>query len=185
MIRHFYVIAEIDEVEKVEKDLKLQGFTEPQIHVLSENDTEVETHHLHAVESVLKKDVVHSTQIGAIYGVIGAIITLFISYAMGWTESTVGWIPFIFLSIIILGFCTWEGGLIGIQTPNINFVQFKEMLHEGKYILFVDVDPEQEDAIASVMKMHPNIQVAGIGEGAPHWVVRTQDKLKRFMKVMP
>ncbi|MFT6195365.1 MAG: hypothetical protein ACJASU_002282, partial [Cognaticolwellia sp.] len=35
MIRHFYVIAEIDEVEKVEKDLKLQGFTEPQIHVLS------------------------------------------------------------------------------------------------------------------------------------------------------
>jgi len=185
MIRHFYVIADIDEVAKVDKDLKSHGFTEPQIHVLSENDTEVETHHLHAVESVLKQDVVHSTKIGAIYGVIGAIITLFISYAMGWTESAVGWIPFIFLSIIILGFCTWEGGFIGIQTPNINFLQFKEVLHEGKHILFVDVDPEQEMAIASVMKMHPNIQVAGIGKGAPHWVVRAQDKLKHFMKVMP
>ncbi|TWX73299.1 NAD/FAD-utilizing enzyme [Colwellia sp. C1TZA3] len=185
MIRHFYVIAEIDEVEKVEKDLKLQGFTDPQIHVLSENDTEVETHNLHAVESVLKKNVVHSTKIGAIYGIIGAIITLFIAYGMGWTESTVGWIPFVFLSIIVLGFCTWEGGLIGIQTPNVNFVQFKEMLDEGKHILFVDVGLEQEIAIASVMKMHPNVQIAGIGKGTPHWVVRAQDKFKLFMKVMP
>ena len=185
MIRHFYVIAEIDEVEKVEKNLKLQGFTDSQIHVLSENDTEVETHHLHAVESVLKKDVVHSTKIGAVYGIIGAILTLFIAYVMGWTESTVGWIPFVFLSIIVLGFCTWEGGLIGIQKPNINFIQFKEMLDEGKYLLFVDVDPKQLIAIASVMKLHPNVEVAGTGEGTPRWVVSAQDKLKNFIKVMP
>jgi len=185
MIRHFYVTEDLDELEIVEKELESKGFTEPQIHVLSENDTEVENHHLHEVESVLKQDVVHSTEVGALYGVIGAIFTLFIAYAMGWTESSAGWMPFIFLSIIVLGFCTWEGGFIGIQKPNVNFEPFQEMLHKGKHILFVDVDPDQEMAIASVMKMHPTVEVAGMGEATPHWVVRGQDKFRRFMKIMP
>ena len=185
MVRHFYVTEDLDELEKVEQELESQGFTEPQIHVLSENDAEVENHNLHQVESVLKLDVVHSTEMGAIYGVIGAIVTLLIAYAMGWTASEAGWMPFIFLAIIVLGFCTWEGGLIGIQKPNINFEPFQEMLHKGKHILFVDVDPNQEMAIASVMKMHPNVQAAGLGEATPHWVVRGQDKFRHFMKMMP
>jgi len=185
MIRHFYVTEDLDELGKVEKELESQGFTVPQIHVLSENDTEVENHQLHAVESVLKLDVVHSTKVGAVYGVIGAILTLLVAYSMSWTESAVGWMPFIFLSIIVLGFCTWEGGFIGIQKPNVNFLPFQEMLKNGKHILFVDADPQQEMALDSVMKMHPKLQVAGMGEATPNWVVRGQDKFKSFMKSMP
>ncbi|NQY64439.1 MAG: NAD/FAD-utilizing enzyme [Alteromonadaceae bacterium] len=185
MIRHYYVTEDLDELEKVEQELESQGFTEPQIHVLSENDTEVENHHLHEVESVLKQDVVHSTEVGAIVGILGAACTLIVAYAMGWTASAVGWMPFIFLAIIVLGFCTWEGGFIGIQKPNINFERFQELLHKGKHVLFVDVDPDQEDTIAAVMRNHPHLQVAGIGEATPHWVVRGQDKFRSFMKSMP
>ncbi|SFC78402.1 NAD/FAD-utilizing enzyme [Pseudoalteromonas denitrificans] len=185
MIRHYYVTEDLDDLEQVEQELESQGFTEPQIHVLSEHDFEVEEHHLHEVESVLKLDVVHSTEVWGAIGVVSAILTLAVAYFMGWTHSEAGWIPFIFLSIIILGFCTWEGGLIGIQKPNINFERFQELLHKGKHIFFVDVDPDQEMIIDTVMKHHPQLQMAGVGKATPHWVVRGQDNFKRLMKFMP
>ncbi|NQZ82264.1 MAG: NAD/FAD-utilizing enzyme [Colwellia sp.] len=185
MIRHFYVSDDIEELEKVERELESKGFTEPQIHVLSDNDAEVETHHLHEVESVLKQDVVHSTEVGSVVGIIAASVTLIFVYLMGWTNSEVGWMPFIFLAIVILGFCTWEGGFIGIQRPNVNFERFQELIKKGKHVLFVDVDPNQEPTIAEVMKNHPNLEMAGVGEATPHWVVRAQDKFHNFMKSMP
>ena len=185
MLRYYYVTDDLAELEKVENELEQNGFTEPQIHILSENDTEVENHHLHEVAAVLKLDVVHSTQIGAIVGAIGAVITLTLVYFLNWYQSAAGWMPFIFLAIIVLGFCTWEGGFIGIQKPNFNFARFQEMLHKGKHILFVDVDPHQELTIATVMKSHPTVEPSGFGESTPHWVVRGQDKFRNFMKSMP
>jgi hypothetical protein len=185
MIRHYYISDDLKDLEKIEQELESQGFTEPQIHVLSEQDGDVETHHLHEVAAVLKQDVVHSTEVGAVVGIIAAAFTLLVAYYMGWTASAAGWMPFIFLAIVVLGFCTWEGGFIGIQKPNVNFERFQELLHKGKHILFVDVDPQQENTIAEVMNGHPKIEVAGVGEATPNWVVRGQDKFRQFMKMMP
>ncbi len=185
MLRHYYVTEDLDELEKVEHELGEHGFTEPQMHVLSENDTAVENHHLHEVAAVLKQDVVHSTEYGAIVGVIAAICVLAVVYMMNWHQSAAGWVPFIFLAIIVLGFCTWEGGLIGIQKPNVNFESFQELLHKGKHILFIDVEPNQEVAIASVMRAHPNIEISGFGDATPHWVVSFQSNFKRIMKSLP
>ena len=185
MLRHYYIVDNLEELQEVEHQLEFEGITKPQIHVLSQNDTEVEQHHLHLVESVLKQDVVHSTEVGAAFGVIGAALALAIPYFMGWTNSAAGWIPFLFLAIVVLGFCTWEGGFIGIQTPNVNFVRFQEFLSKGRHILFVDVAPDQELAIATVMKNHGAIETAGYGSATPEWVVRSQDNFKRFMKWMP
>mgnify|MGYP000020274355 FL=1 len=185
MLRHYYVTDDLDELERVEHELEEQGFTEPQIHVLSENDREVEEHHLHEVEAVLKQDVVHSTEVGAVIGTIAVVILLTLVYIMEWYTTAAGWLPFIFLAIVLLGFCTWEGGFIGIQKPNVNFERFQESLHKGKHVLFVDVDPEQEMALASVMNHHPRVRPSGFGESTPRWFVRLQDKYRAFMKVMP
>jgi hypothetical protein len=108
-----------------------------------------------------------------------------VTYFLNWHQSEAGWVPFIFLAIITLGFCTWEGGFIGIQQPNVNFKPFQEMLHNGKHILFIDVKPSQELALAAVMKTHPNVCASGLGESSPSWVIRAQDSFKSFMKTMP
>ena len=185
MLRHYYVTDDLDELVIVENELKENGFTTAQIHILSENDVGVENHNLHEVAAVLKQDVVHSTILGALVGVISAMLLLAIVAFFNWYVSPAGWMPFIFLAIIILGFCTWEGGFIGIQKPNIHFKRFQEILHDGKHILFVDVDPEQKSTITSLMKSHPKLEPSGFGESTPQWVVRGQDKFKQFMKSMP
>jgi len=184
MKRHYYLSTDLDDLEIVERDLEDAGVTTPQIHVLSLDDQGVEEHHLHNVEAVLKKDVVRGTELGAVVGVIASGAVLAIAYFSGLTE-TYTWVPAIFLAVIVLGFCTWEGGLIGIQEPHVEFRRFQDDLEAGKHVLFVDVDPEQEETLQKVVSAHPKLTAAGEGSATPRVVVRGQDTFHKFMKTAP
>jgi hypothetical protein len=185
MLRHYYISDNLDELKDIEQELENGGISSPHFHVLSDNDAEVEKHHLNAIEPVLKQDVVHSTELGAVIGVISASLVLFVAYFMEWYMSPVGWLPFGFLAVVVLGFCTWEGGLIGIQLPNYQFKRFRKLLSKGKHVFFVDVSQEQETLLNDVVSRHPGLVVAGTGEATPGWVVKGQDKFQSFMKTMP
>jgi len=104
---------------------------------------------------------------------------------MDWISSPAGWLPFIFLSIVILGFCTWEGGFIGIQTNNINFRRFQRLLAQGKHVLFVDIHSSQQRKLDQVMLKHPSLISQGTGAASPSWFIHGRDKYQHFMKVMP
>lgn len=184
MKRHYYISDDLKDLSAVERDLEQAGVATPQIHVLSENDAALDNHHLHKVEAVLKKDVVRGTELGAVVGAIGAAIVLLVSWYTGFSE-TYTWVPAIFLAIVILGFCTWEGGLIGIQEPHAEFRQFKDVLAAGKHILFVDVDPDQEEILARVTREHPKLEAVGIGSSTPRLVIIAQQKWAHFLKVAP
>ena len=184
MKRHYYISDDLDDLEVVERDLESAGVTTPQIHVLSEDDAGLDEHHLHKVEAVLKKDVVHGTELGALVGVVAATAVLAIAYFSGLTE-TYTWVPAIFLAVILLGFCTWEGGLIGIQEPHVDFKRFQDDLKAGRHVLFVDVDAEQEETLRSIVDQHPKLTPAGEGAATPKVVVKAQEKFSDFMKVAP
>ncbi|MDF1524216.1 MAG: molybdopterin-dependent oxidoreductase, partial [Trueperaceae bacterium] len=52
------------------------------------------------------------------FGVTLAAFVLALTYLAGWHETRAGWLPFVYLSILLLGFFTWQGGLWGIESPN-------------------------------------------------------------------
>ncbi len=81
--------------------------------------------------------------------------------------AKVGWVPFVFLAIVLLGFFTWEGGLIGIQLPNSRFRRFEKALRAGEHVFFVDVDARRRRHVA-----------AGHG-GARSCVPRARDRRRR------
>ncbi len=180
MKRHYYISDDLDDLEVIGQQLKDSGVTSPQIHVLSEDDAGLEEHHLNKVEAVLKKDVVHGTELGAVVGVLAAGLILAAAYLLGLTE-TYTWVPAIFLAIIVLGFCTWEGGLIGIQKPHVDFERFQGELDAGRHILFVDIDPEQEAILQRVVAEHPKLQKGGEGPSTPSLVVKAQNLFPRSM----
>lgn len=175
MRRHYFISSSLDDLEVFEEQLEAAGISTPQIHVLSRNDAEVERHgHLHEVQSFMKKDVVHATKRGAAVGVCGFALILGGAHLTGVTQTAAGWMPFVFLAVIVLGFCAWEGGLLGIERPNHNFTRFEQALNNGKHILFVDLEPHQEAVLESVGKKHPRIEAAGTGAPAPHWLISLQ-----------
>ena len=184
MKRHYYISEDLHDLASTERELEAAGVTTPQIHVLSEDDAGVGNHHLHEVESVLKKDVVHSTQRGAVVGAVGAVLVLLLAWATGIAENYT-WVPAIFLALVVLGFCTWEGGLIGIQQPHVDFRRFQDLLRRGKHVLFIDVEPHQELALQAVVSRHPNLRDAGEGAATPGWVIKAQQRWTQFLRAAP
>jgi hypothetical protein len=185
MKRQYYITTDLQDLQIVEQELQAEGFCYSQIHVLSENDAEVEKYHLHAIEPVLKKDVVRFTNIGAVVGFVSASMVLLLAYVMQWHTTAAGWLPFSFLAVVKLGFCTWFGGFIGIQLPNYQFKQFQKLLDDGKHVFFVDISDDQRDSLDKVVEHHPRLSHAGTGDATPEWVVHGQEKFTRFVKVMP
>lgn len=184
MKRHYYISDSLQELVEVEEELESGGVTQAQIHVLSDDDIAVEQHNLNEVEAVLKQDVVHSMEIGALIGVGFALLILLLVYVSGITQTT-GWVPFIFLAIVVLGFCAWEGGLFGIQVPHAEFQRFREALNTGKHVLFIDIREAQETLLSTVVKHHPNLELAGTGSATPEMVISAQDRMKAFIQSMP
>ena len=184
MKRHYYISDNLDDLEVLEGELEANGISTPQIHVLSEHDADVENHHLNEVEAVLKKDVVHSMEVGSIIGLLGAASVLLVAYFTGVT-AVAGWVPFIFLAIVVLGFCTWEGGLFGIQEPNEQFRRFGDVLKQGKHVFFVDTHADQEATLERIVSNHPQLEMAGMGKAAPGWFVGAQNNWRKFTDTMP
>jgi len=181
MIRHYYISDDLDDLEVIEQQLETAGVTKPQIHVLSEDDAGAQAHHLNDVEAVLRQDVVHGTERGAMVGIIGAVTILLATWATGIAE-TITWVPPIFLAIIVLGFCTWEGGLIGIQEPHSDFARFRDKLHSGEHVLVVDVSQTQEDTLRRVTSQHPKLTPAGEGSAAPGWFIAARIKFEQMIR---
>ena len=183
MQRRYFISESLDDLEVLEEQLESAGLSTPQIHVLTGNDADVASHHhLHDVNSFMKKDILHSGTWGAIIGFFVFLLVLSVAYFSGWTETAVGWIPFIFLAVVLFGFCTWEGGFIGIQRPNHNFRRFKNALDDGKHVFFVDLEPRQEAVLKKLLKSHPQLQLAGTGTSTPHWLIQWQKRIPLFFK---
>ena len=184
MKRHYFVCNDLDDLGQVEQDLQSAGVTAPQIHTLSSRGGEAESHGLQEVEAVLRRDVVRGTERGALVGLLAAGAILALAWASGLTASYT-WVPAIFLAIVVLGFCTWEGGLIGIGEPHADFRRFQPALSRGKHVFFVDVDPEQEAILDAVIACYDGLRPAGTGDATPRAVVRFRDKWTRFMQLAP
>ena len=177
MHRHYFVGTRLDELQLFQEQLETAGIAARQIHVLSHDDTEMQRRHLHAVQSFMRRDVVRATLLGAGVGVCAAAAALASAYFAGWTRSAIGWVPFILFAIVLLGFCAWVGGFIGIQTPNHHFRRFEQALREGRHVFFVDLEPSQQPLLERTLASHPGVQRAGTGAGAPSWLIAVQQKL--------
>ncbi len=185
MKRHYFISNDLDDLDDIEKELENIGFVTPQIHVLSRDDAGVAAHeHLHEVEAVMRTDVVRSMKRGAMVGLIAAPLVLVIAYYLGLPEKWT-WIPFICLSVVVLGFCTWEGGFFGIQEPHNQFKQFEQALDEGKHVFFVDIDKYQQDLLDSVVRVHPRLTYVGEAKATASWFVKAHQKFRDFVGAMP
>jgi len=120
---------------------------------------------------------VHKSLLGAAVGSGIASSILLMAFSFGLVSTAAGWMPFIFLSVVLLGFSTWLGGFIGIQTPNYKFARFEKILKENHHVFFVDLAPDQEKILEQILKLHPNLDRAGTEDGLPYWLVSLQSKV--------
>lgn len=185
MRRYFYIADNLDVVEKVEQSMKDQGFVEDQYHVLSNSDSATEKRKLHDVSSLLKRDVIHSGEIGALVGLAAATVILLLAWMAGWQNGSFGWAPYLTVAFLAFCFCTWEGAFLGFQVPNAQFRRFTKLLAQGKHVFFADLSKNEMPQFEKVLNKHPELEAAGSGMGLPAWFVRSSHNVKEAIKVLP
>jgi hypothetical protein len=184
MKRHYFIGDDLDVIAMVEKELTAQGIAAEKIHTLSLDDAHAERRQLNDVQSLMKRDVIHAGEIGALIGLVASVLAIVVAHASGVTER-IGWWPFVFLAIVLLGFFTWEGGLIGIQSPNSRFRRFEKALRAGEHVFFVDVEEAEEPALRRVIALYEQMRPAGTGSSSPRWLVGLQANARRFLQWAP
>ena len=173
--RQYFISDNLADLERTKEELETAGIATPQIHILTRDNAGLERHKdLNGVPSLMKRNIIHSGLVGAVAGAILAVTILLVSYMLGWHLSMAGWFPFIFLAIMLFGFCTWFGGLHGLRNPNYHFVRFQEDLDAGKHVLFIDLDESQAHILKAVAEKHPGLISAGFGQSVPAWVVKLE-----------
>lgn len=185
MERYYFVNDDLNDLEQVEVELEAVGFSESQIHVLSKDDAAVARHgRLRAVHAFLRTDVIRAALNGALIGLLAAMTVLSFAHFSTATDS-VGWLPFVLLAIVMLGFCTWEASFFGFQVPNIRFRRFEKVLAKGMHVFFVDIRPRQLDALQTVVGRHQRLKPAGKGKPSPYWLIGTRDRFRQFVHWAP
>jgi hypothetical protein len=169
MQRFYFLGDDLDELENVSSELQAAGIAAEQIYVMTEKDSEVDRRRFNHVWSVLKRDTVHSAIIGSVIGIVLAALLLAGAWASGIADSYT-WTPFVFLAIVVLGFCTWEGGLWGIQEPHHEFRRFQAELESGRHLLLVEASGDEATVLSTVCQSHPGLKRVGEGRAVPRFV---------------
>lgn len=165
MERYYFISDDIGEVQKAQSELLQRGVASPHVRVLSNDDAELDRRGLRSVFPFLRQDVVRSTERGALIGFGGALLVVVVAFLAG-VSTLVGWIPVLFLAVILLGFGAWEGGLIGMERRNYKFERFEQALAKGSHVLMVDVEDEQRELVPTVASHYHSLRAAGTGSSA-------------------
>ncbi len=185
MKRYFYISDDLHEFESLAAELEENGLSKGQMHVLSNSDDEAERRNLNQVYSWFKTDVMSSTYVGVLIGVIFAFFVTICAYYLG-LRDYLGWTPFVFLALLALGFSTWEAGFIGTQIPNRKFRRFQSDLDSGRHILQVDCGPADEPLMREVVARHMSrIREAGTETTSDRWIIVGEKKFRQFIEWAP
>ncbi len=174
MKRCYFISNSLDNLDQIEQALKNNGVTNPLIHILSNRNADVDKNGLESANPFIRKDVIHLTIIGAVIGIILSSLIIGTAYHTKIVDLA-GWPPFIFLAIVVLGFCTWEGGFIGIQRPHPILRKLQPVLNKGKHVLFVDIEPQQRSQLKSVINKYDQLEPIGSSAAPPAWFIGAQD----------
>ena len=181
MQRHYYVSDSLETLALIEQRLHADGIAKSQVHVLSDDHAEVERREINEVHSILRSDLIRSGLKGAALGFALGALCLGATALTG-IHQTLGWVPFIFLAIVLFGFCTWEGGLFGIQEKNSAFERFEKALAQGQHILMVDVHSDEEPILQQAVDAHKShISVAALAKPVSSLFISTQARLQSML----
>lgn len=180
MKRYFYVGETLNDLVLLEQRLVKEGLSRLQMHLVSDSEAEAEELGLHQVASVLKKDIIYSMLMGFCVGVVISIVLLAIGTSLEIVTAEYS-LASTFFALFIIGFCTWEGGLFGIQVPNRQYRRFSKALKQGHHVFFVDVAENQDQIVASVAKDYPQLEKAGSGKGEWQWIFSLRNAFYQYV----
>jgi len=159
----YYLSDSLDDSKNISQDLKDAGLHDFYLHVISKDESGLVEQRIQSSNYLETLDLFRGSTIG---GMIGFSFALILAALESHFQFFGIKIP-TYAYLIIFGFFTlfgiWEGGLFGVDTENQKIEPFKEDLDNGKYLILVYADKEEEDGITNMMRAkHPEEKLVGV-----------------------
>lgn len=185
-LRHYFITDNLETTEHLNNSLTEQGLSPYQLHVLTRDEREAELRNLPLVASLFKRDVTRSLATGAAVGTLAAAFIIGTVALLGLPGPTLGWTPYVMLAVVAFGFCTWEGGLIGIEEPSATLKQFDDVLNAGHHVFFADLKPDEKVNLLNALddmkqQGHSDIELKKLETGKPHWMIDAWNATRSFI----
>jgi len=158
MSRLLYKSDKLKHVQATYEDLKAHGIKDSDLHVIAKKQGKVMRRGLNTANFWYKTNVLNGSFKGFIVGtVIGLLIatTLYNMQALNGLYSTFG---FVATTILLSGFGTWLGGLLGLESKNYKLRRYYDLVEEGKYVVLMDVKERNlKPVVQSIHQNHPQL----------------------------
>ena len=181
MKRQYFIADNLESIKQLENILLANYFEYEQLHVFNWNDKLVNKSRFNyrEINDCQKRNMWRSGLRGLVIGLTTAAILLTIVYSLGLYTNPAGWIPFVFLAIVAIGFFAWEGGIHGIQKQDEVCSRFMEALRNGQVVFFVDFTRNQEEILNEAINAQRELVATKDSAAPPDWMVNGQVKLKK------
>lgn len=153
----YYLSDDLDELEVMHDELLETGITDQNIHVISDDEDNVEKHHMLNVSPFAKTNVIRTLFIGVSVGIATGVMFVSVPFIFGFAASP-GSIPFTLAGVFILSFATFEGGFLGLQKAHPKYKSVWDRIHHGKHLMVVDYENEKAPLVKSLQTLHPKLE---------------------------
>ena len=161
MKQQLYLLPDLDSSKQLVSLVEAEGIPDKHIHVAHRDHTSAQRYHLNDLNFIEEFDTIHAGERGLMIGVVLAILAGLSLYELLEGHPVASAIT-LFFGVIILGFSTWLGGLIGSSSDNYRLQPFHEHLQQGGSLVLIDVRTDMESRLASLIRRSfPQARPAG------------------------
>ena len=160
MSRLLYQSDKLKHVQATYEDLKAHGIQDSDLHVIAKKQGKVLRRGLNTANFWYKTNVLNGSFKGFIAGTVPGLLVATILYNMQALDGLYSTFGFVATTILLSGFGTWLGGLLGLESKNYKLRKYYSLVEEGKYLLLLDVKKEDLEAIVrSIHQHHPQLRL--------------------------
>ena len=164
MKRLYFLAADLVSTEAIAKDIHKAGITDYNFHVLGKDEQGLKQHRIHQASPLIRLDILHSGEIGALAGLVVGFFTagIFMKSMEGLADF--GLWQFFAVMLFVTMFGTWVGGIAGVSHENYKLSGFHNDIELGKFLVMVDVDKRLEKVVDGIMANHTSVVKEGYGD---------------------
>ncbi len=150
MKRIYVLLPDVALTKRVVDDLLLAHINWQNIHVLASPNISLED--LPSADIAHKSDLMAAVTRGTAVGGLSGMLAGLAAIAFPPAGLTIAGGAILATTITGAGIGAWAGGLIGVSVPNSRLEQFDDAIKHGQLLLMVDVIPEREEDVKTIIK---------------------------------
>lgn len=162
MRRLYYLAENVDTTKRVSDALQAEGIGNWNFHVLAKDESGLYTHHIHSATTYQQLDFVHMGERCALIGAAAGLAFAVICYVFQPLPIVVDGVAIAVMAVVGGLFGAWQGGMIGMTRENYQIAPFHDEIEAGRYLIMVDVRPENRALVREIMNMQfPGVVACG------------------------